>query len=251
MKKSGLAFLFFLLIGVGLVRADQSIAAVQQALKEQGFYYGDVTGTKTADTTAAIRRYQIRNGLQITGEIDAETLRSLGIGSGGGPSTARKSRSAPNEESSSPDEEVQSAEVSPSQPGSGYYAPGYGPGYSPANPPPGQMIAPRRGANDVFLGTPYEMAPPDLQRHVIVGVQTLLARYGFYHSGIDGDFGPGTEAAVRVFQSRSRLVADGRLNMGTLAALGLLPGQHAMGFPSRVRVWPGRPVYRGEWVPQP
>ena len=55
---------------------------VQQALKEQGFYYGDVNGEKTADTTAAIRRYQIRNGLQVTGEIDAETLRSLGVGAG-------------------------------------------------------------------------------------------------------------------------------------------------------------------------
>jgi peptidoglycan hydrolase-like protein with peptidoglycan-binding domain len=38
---------------------------VQQALKDQGFYYGDVNGEKTADTTAALRRYQIRNGLQI------------------------------------------------------------------------------------------------------------------------------------------------------------------------------------------
>src|SRR5262245_35663004 len=70
MKKVGLAFLFFLLGSVCLLRADQSIADVQQALKDQGFYYGDVTGTKTADTTAAIRRYQIRNGLQVTGEVD-------------------------------------------------------------------------------------------------------------------------------------------------------------------------------------
>src|SRR5262249_15235521 len=96
MKKSALAFLFLLFSGVSLVRADQSIVEVQKALKEQGFYYGDVTGTKTADTTAAIRRYQIRNGLQINGEIDAETLRSLGIGSGGGASSAaRKSDPIP------------------------------------------------------------------------------------------------------------------------------------------------------------
>src|SRR5689334_9040932 len=166
MKKSGLAFLLLLLTGVGLVRADQSVAEVQQALKEQGFYYGDVTGTKTADTTSAIRRYQIRNGLQITGEIDAETLRSLGVGSRGGPTTARKTEPGPREQNSSADEEagVQSAEVTPSQPGSNYYPPGYPPGN-----PPAQIIAPRRGVNDVFLGTPYEMAPPDLQRHVIVG----------------------------------------------------------------------------------
>ena len=242
MKKSGLIFLVLLLTGAGLVRADQTIVEVQQALKEQGFYYGDVTGTKTADTTAAIRRYQIRNGLQITGEIDAETLRSLGVGAGGTPSTAAR-QPAPVQTSppGSPDqgEDVQSAEVMPSQPGN----------YPPGNPPP--QVATRRSVNEVFLGTPYEMAPPDLQRHVVVGAQTILARYGLYRSGIDGDYGPGTEAAVRAFQARSRLVTDGRLNMPTLAALGLLPGQHAAGFPPRVRPWPGRPVYRGEWIPQP
>src|SRR5215470_17235429 len=69
-----------LLLGVcvaGLMRADQTIQSVQQALKDQGFYYGSVTGDKSAETTAAIRRYQIRNGLQVTGELNDETLRSV------------------------------------------------------------------------------------------------------------------------------------------------------------------------------
>src|SRR6185312_4001492 len=57
--------------------ADQTIADVQRALKDQGFYYGSITGQKDADTTAAIRRYQIRNGLQITGDLDDETSRSI------------------------------------------------------------------------------------------------------------------------------------------------------------------------------
>ena len=73
-KRSHLAFFLLLLCGTGSLRADQTTSAVQEALKEQGFYYGDVNGKKTADTTSAIRRYQIRNGLQITGEIDAETF---------------------------------------------------------------------------------------------------------------------------------------------------------------------------------
>ena len=57
-----------------LVRADQTVQSVQQALKDQGFYYGNVTGDKSAETTAAVRRYQIRNGLQVTGEMNPETL---------------------------------------------------------------------------------------------------------------------------------------------------------------------------------
>ncbi|HEX8678501.1 MAG TPA: peptidoglycan-binding domain-containing protein, partial [Chthoniobacterales bacterium] len=64
---------------VSSARADALITSVQQKLKEQGFYYGEITGQKDADTTAAIRRFQIRNGLQITGELSAETQKSLGL----------------------------------------------------------------------------------------------------------------------------------------------------------------------------
>src|SRR6184192_2853952 len=69
-----------ILIGsVVLVRADQVIEGVQQALKDQGFYYGEISGEMNATLTAAIRRYQIRNGLQVTGELNDETLQSLGV----------------------------------------------------------------------------------------------------------------------------------------------------------------------------
>src|SRR5213080_4422302 len=64
-----------------LTRADQLVQSVQQALKDQGFYYGEVTGETNANLTAAIRRYQIRNGLQVSGELNSETLRSLRINS--------------------------------------------------------------------------------------------------------------------------------------------------------------------------
>ena len=59
------------------MRADQTTQSVQQALADQGFYYGNATGEKSAETTAAIRRYQIRNGLQVTGELNEEKLRSV------------------------------------------------------------------------------------------------------------------------------------------------------------------------------
>ena len=37
-----------LLGGIMLARADQSVERVQQALKDQGFYYGEVTGEMNA-----------------------------------------------------------------------------------------------------------------------------------------------------------------------------------------------------------
>ena len=79
--KRTIAHLLVALVLAGFVRADQTIQSVQQTLKDQGFYYGNVTGDKSAETTAAIRRYQIRNGLQVTGEINPETLSSLNVNS--------------------------------------------------------------------------------------------------------------------------------------------------------------------------
>src|SRR5215813_3327867 len=66
-----------------LMRADQVVESVQQALKDEGFYYGEINGDMNANLTAAIRRYQIRNGLQVSGELNDETLRSLGLKSTG------------------------------------------------------------------------------------------------------------------------------------------------------------------------
>src|SRR6184192_3585842 len=73
-----------------LMRADQLVESVQQALKDQGFYYGEVTGEMNANVAAAIRRYQIRNGLQVSGELNSETLQSLGINSSASAQSATK-----------------------------------------------------------------------------------------------------------------------------------------------------------------
>src|SRR6478736_3654699 len=77
MKQALLFVGLALLCGVRLLPADQTIRSLQQTLKDQGFYYGTVTGDKSAETTAAIRRYQIRNGLKVTGDINEETLHSV------------------------------------------------------------------------------------------------------------------------------------------------------------------------------
>jgi peptidoglycan hydrolase-like protein with peptidoglycan-binding domain len=71
--KGVIAHLVVALCVAGTVCADQTIQSVQQALKDQGYYYGNVTGDKSSETIAAVRRYQIRNGLQVTGEINPET----------------------------------------------------------------------------------------------------------------------------------------------------------------------------------
>jgi peptidoglycan hydrolase-like protein with peptidoglycan-binding domain len=222
-------------LGVPQARADAQIASVQQSLKDQGFYYGEITGTKDADTTAAIRRYQIRNGLQITGELNAQTLKALGM------KVTTPSAPVPPSRGSTPPDRSDLRDHSPVQPEARTpSAPTY---RSPAPvPAPGYAPGPR-GLNPdmsgVFDGTPYEVAPPDLQQRVIVGAQSLLARQGYYRSGVDGIYGPGMEFALRAYQSRTGMEPTGRLDLETLAALGLLPGQQARGFrPPRSRFAP-------------
>ena len=210
-----------------LAQSDPVIASVQQTLKDQGFYYGEITGRKDTDTTAAIRRFQIRNGLQVTGDLNAETQKSLGI-KGGGASTPRAAATPPPPRAApSPDTSDLVDEDPPSS--SSRRAPD---GRLPDEDLDGYAPGPRGLAPEtsgLFDDTPYAIAPPDVQRRVLIGVQTLLARRGYYRSAIDGEFGPGTAFALRAFQSRYGLPPTGRLDMDTLAALGLLPGQRAPG----------------------
>jgi peptidoglycan L-alanyl-D-glutamate endopeptidase CwlK len=57
----------------------------------------------------------------------------------------------------------------------------------------------------------------------VVLVQERLKALGFPPGAIDGDFGPGTAAAVKAFQLSERLLADGVVGARTAAALGFGP----------------------------
>jgi len=53
---------------------------IQQALKDRGFDPGDLDGTLGPRTRAAIREFQRKEGLKVTGRLDAQTKAKLGIG---------------------------------------------------------------------------------------------------------------------------------------------------------------------------
>ena len=103
----------------------------------------------------------------------------------------------------------------------------------------------------IFARTPYEQAPPEIQRKVILDAQRILARHRLFKGSPDGNFGPALEFSLRAYQSEIGLRPTGRLDLETLAALRLLPGM-----PERERIYvprhslpPGaEPPVRGEWI---
>jgi len=252
--------------------ADEQTRSVQSQLKDQGFYYGDLDGKSGPELSAAIRRYQIRNGLEVSGSLNKETVDSLS----GAPAEPARTKAAP----------------APAQPKSQpQYAP---PPVEEAKPRPqvnlhrnddfregdrrvleeetGRSAAPRTGGipppaaldgavvepnipgpySDFFAGTPYATAPRVVQEGTMRRAQQFLADRGFYREPVDGAPGPATEEAVLTYQRNARIPLTGRLDLQTLASLRLLPGRGVGNPPLKPFYGTGtsgsRPVYRGVWV---
>jgi len=264
MKK--LLFLALPLLMVHAAVADDQTRNVQTQLKNQGFYYGDVDGQASNETSSAIRRYQIRNGLEVTGAVNQETLHALGLGPGGTKSTAKTApiqpqlqprRSSDDSDRNFLRQEEQhasdrSAQESPSAPSS----------ERQAVPPPPESPQDEPSPRDYaafFARTPYFNAPRQVQQETLRRAQAYMAGRGFFREPVNGLPGPATEEALLSLQRFARLELTGRLDLDTLAYLRLLPGhgnfetnrpQLQPFYPNNaVRVYPPdyppRRVYRG------
>jgi peptidoglycan hydrolase-like protein with peptidoglycan-binding domain len=62
----------------GSLSADENVREVQEKLRDGGFYSGEIDGAYSSQLAAALTRYQIRNELPITGQLDGETSNALG-----------------------------------------------------------------------------------------------------------------------------------------------------------------------------
>jgi peptidoglycan hydrolase-like protein with peptidoglycan-binding domain len=203
--KRTIVYFVIALSAMGSVRADQTVQSVQQALKDQGFYYGNATGEKSAETTAAVWRYQIRNGLQVTGQINPETLRSLKVNlnlAAPSPSTSKPVVAQQNTNTVPHVETPQLDQNSVHQPPS---APNHQP----------EMNAP-------FPGALYQSMSTRMNRHMVLAeVQQQLISRGYYQGRADGRHGRRTSLALRAYQFASGLPPTGHVDTSTLNALGL------------------------------
>jgi peptidoglycan hydrolase-like protein with peptidoglycan-binding domain len=72
-------------------------------------------------------------------------------------------------------------------------------------------------------------AQQPLSADTIRQVQQTLQQQGIYHSGVDGVWGPRTEAAVRSFQQKNNINPTGQLDQPTLASLNIGNNQQNYG----------------------
>lgn len=244
MKASFLALLAL----AAVATADDRLRDVQAALKNQGFYYGEVDGSEGTETTAALRRFQIRNGLEVTGKLNDQTLTALGMAP---PKTAAAPPApkappaakpgsdqvnppgintppppAPDARTARPRQDLL-REMAPEGEGGGLRAPrGYPDDPAVVDPPSAIPSAVDNEEYETFFhGTPYASAPLEVQFEVVRRAQQLLATSGFYRGAINGQPATLTADALFLYQTKHRLPRTGRLDLQTLADLNLLPGR--------------------------
>lgn len=58
------------------------VTEIQQALSREGAYSGEPTGKWDAGTIAAMKRFQVSQGLNPSGRLEALSLHKLGLGAG-------------------------------------------------------------------------------------------------------------------------------------------------------------------------
>jgi len=58
---------------------DSTVASAQEQLARQGYYRGDIDGILGSETRRAIMRYQSDHGLRVTGNLNTDTVRALGL----------------------------------------------------------------------------------------------------------------------------------------------------------------------------
>jgi peptidoglycan hydrolase-like protein with peptidoglycan-binding domain len=210
--------IFFLFWTANSVWADDLTRTVQQRLKDQGFYYGEVDGRGGDETSAAIRRFQIRHGLTVTGQLNEETIHSLGLSNGvAGP--------GPGYQGSDPTDDRYGRRSPGPDVGRPFSQPESSEDYNEMQGPP--VVAPRVATSfpQLFAGTIYERSPAQVQENVLYAIQGELMRSGFFRGVIDGRLGPATSNAIIRLQQYTGLPVSGRLDNETLNALQAFPGQ--------------------------
>ena len=59
--------------------SSKQVTDLQQKLKQQGFYNGQIDGKWGPETQTAVKDFQKKEDLPVTGQLDPQTMQKLGI----------------------------------------------------------------------------------------------------------------------------------------------------------------------------
>ncbi len=169
-------------LGVSLEEGDEggAVRAMQQRLKELGYYNRTADGQFGAVTKAAVIAFQSANGLTANGKATTATLNKLYA------ATAKDASAVEDEENAKNEEE------------------------SGAQDP--------EDVTDIEVGGYTTLREGDSGEKV-KNLQRALKNRGYYSNSIDGNYGYRTVAAVKAFQERNGLKADGIAGPATQSLL--------------------------------
>lgn len=175
--------------GMTLMAAPVDWVAVQRNLKAQGLYFGEIDGSSGSETMAAVNRFQIRQGLPVTGEFDEATQAALAA-------------------SSKPGAAAEGARPEPQL--STWYEPAVA-----------EESAGVRDLDALFADTGLAASSNARKRAALREVQTRMQKAGTYSGQIDGDPGPKTHQGLLDYQARFGLTQTAAADLETLKSMGL------------------------------
>ena len=175
------------------------IKDLQRELASRGFYQGNIDGVAGAKTRAALRNFQVQQGISVEGGLNAQTRDSLGL----------EWERQPVKGTDAPQREVMRGEQR-----------------TPATQPPrvqnqpvqNQPVQTQAGADN----TAVRVNLAALNAEQTKEVQQKLQQLGFYQGAIDGKFGAGTRAALmRYFQRQAQLASQGMVDDSAIGVFGI------------------------------
>lgn len=167
---------------------NSDVKKLQKALKILGYYDGRLDGDYGTGTTAAVKAYQKDHGLEDDGVAGRSTVKSI-FGS-----CAKTSMNAElNGTATKATETTSSSSTTKSK-------------YKTVD-----SIA--------EIGSAPSPTKEGSSGTNVVKLQQALEYLGYYNGAIDGDYGAGTVAAVKRFQSKRGMKADGIAGNGTIGVI--------------------------------
>ena len=220
----------------------EAVKAVQRRLKELGYYKNSIDGSYGNVTASAVKAFQTKNGLTADGVCGTATLNKLNSSSAKG---ANDSNDAEEDDDDtlrvgSKGEAVKAVQRRLKE--LGYYKSSVDGSYGNATAAAVKAFQTKngltadgvcgpdtleklnsssaKGAND----SDEDDEEDDTLRvgskgEAVKAVQRRLSELGYYKNSIDGSYGNVTASAVKVFQSKNGLTADGVCDSDTLSLL--------------------------------